>query len=185
MCLTIHFIDSEWTYQKRIIGFFQIPNHKGETIGKTLESKLLEWGIEKVFVVTIDNAASNDVALAYLRKKITDWGGSVLKGELLHMRCCAHILNLIVNEGLKSMHDSLIKIRNAVRYVRASPSRMQRFKACVEREKIQSKSLVCLDVPTRWNSTFLMLEAAIKFQKAFERLEDSDGLYLMWLPHRA
>ncbi|GKV13314.1 hypothetical protein SLEP1_g24341 [Rubroshorea leprosula] len=95
------------------------------------------------------------------------------------MRCCAHILNLIVNEGLKNLHDSILKIRNAIRYVRASPSRMQRFKGCVEREKIQCKSLVCLDVSTRWNSTYLMLEAALKFQKAFERLHDTDGLYLM------
>ena len=30
-------------------------------------------------------------------------------------------------------------------------------------------------MPTRWNSTYIMLESAIKFQKAFERMEEGDG----------
>ena len=49
--------------------------------------------------------------------------------------------------------------------------------ACVEKERITCKSSLCLDVPTRWNSTFLMLSTALKFQKAFERLEDEDPHY--------
>ena len=41
-------------------------------------------------------------------------------------------------------------------------------------KKIDCKSLLCLDVPTRWNSTYLMLEAACKFENAFERMEEDD-----------
>ncbi|KAF7124301.1 hypothetical protein RHSIM_Rhsim12G0168900 [Rhododendron simsii] len=44
---------------------------------------------------------------------------------------------------------SIVRIRNAVKYVRSSPQREQRFKACVEKERITS----------------------------FERLEDKDPLY--------
>ena len=57
---------------------------------------------------------------------------------------------------------------------------MQRFKECASREKIDCKSLVFLDVPTRWNSTYLMLEASLKFKKAFERLEEEDVQYLTY-----
>lgn len=40
---------------------------------------------------------------------------------------------------------------------------------------------MCLDVPTRWNSTYLMLEAALKFKKAFARMEeDEDRLFLTY-----
>ena len=107
-------------------------------------------------------------------------GASILGGEFMHMRCCAHIVNLIVMEGLKSLHESIVKVRNAVRYVRSSPSRYDKFKACVEKVKIASKGCVCLDVPTRWNSTYMMLENAEKFQRAFERLHINDAQYIRY-----
>ena len=49
---------------------------------------------------------------------------------------------------------------------------MKRFKEVVEEEQIESKALLCMDVPTRWNSTYLMLVTALKFKKAFEKMED-------------
>ena len=45
-------------------------------------------------------------------------------------------------------------------------------------KKLSTQKLVCLDVTTRWNSTYLMLDSATYFQKAFERLEITDlGYY--------
>ncbi|RYR15814.1 hypothetical protein Ahy_B04g072758 [Arachis hypogaea] len=78
------------------------------------------------------------------------------------MRCCAHFLNLIVKEALKEIDESVLRIRSAVKYVRTSPSRATRFQKCVELEKIQYKGLPCMDVKTRWNSTYQMLEVALK-----------------------
>ncbi|XP_056170471.1 zinc finger BED domain-containing protein RICESLEEPER 2-like [Syzygium oleosum] len=94
------------------------------------------------------------------------------------MRCFAHILSTIVKEGLKDINDFIVKIRSALRYVRSSLGRLRRFKDCVELENIESKSLVCLDVETRWNSTYMMLEAALKFQKAFFLLEIQDSKFV-------
>ncbi|KAF7832006.1 zinc finger BED domain-containing protein RICESLEEPER 2-like [Senna tora] len=130
----------------------------------------------RVFTLTVDNASSNDVAIGYMKKRMKS--NLVLDGDFMHVRCCAHILNLIVSDGLKELHSSIAAIRNAVRFVRSSPSRLAKFKQCIEQAKITSQSLVCLDVPTRWNSTYLMLEAAQKFQIAFERLEDDDSTYM-------
>jgi hypothetical protein len=42
LTLTAHFIDREWKYHKRIISFTNVPNHKGETLGKKLEEVLKE-----------------------------------------------------------------------------------------------------------------------------------------------
>ena len=41
-------------------------------------------------------------------------------------------------------------------------------------KKIQSKSLLSLDVPTRWNSTYLMLEVVEKFETTFDRMHEED-----------
>ena len=180
MVLNIHFIDNEWILQKRILNFCLIANHRGETIGKQIETCLNEWGLRRVFSLTVDNASSNDGAIAYLKKKMKNRKGLVMNGEMMHVRCCAHILNLVVNEGLKDIHSSISAIRNAVRYVRSSPARLSKFKDAITQEHITHKALVCLDVPTRWNSTYMMLEAAEKFQKAFERLEDEDTDYLLY-----
>ncbi|XP_072060335.1 zinc finger BED domain-containing protein RICESLEEPER 2-like [Arachis hypogaea] len=179
LCLTAHFIDQDWKLQKRILNFCLIKNHKGETIGRKIEKCLLNWGISRVFSITVDNASSNDVAICYLKGRMEDWNSHPLKGEHLHVRCCAHILNLVVNDGLKDMHSSISKIRNAVRYVRASPSRMDRFKSCIKEARIQDCSCVQLDVPTRWNSTYIMLDSALKFQKAFKRLSERDAEFVM------
>ena len=181
MSLTAHYVDFDWMLHKRMLNFCVIPNHKGETIGNVIESCLHEWGIGSVCTITVDNASANDTAISYLKRKLSGWdSGCVFYGNYLHMRCCAHIVNLIVSEGLREAHDSIVSIRNAVKYVRSSPSRMQRFKECASREKIDCKSLVFLDVPTRWNSTYLMLEASLKFKKAFERLEEEDVQYLTY-----
>lgn len=67
MCITAHWIDIDWKLNKRIISFVQIPSHKGEVIGLAIELILLDWGIEKLFTVTVDNASSNDGALKHLK----------------------------------------------------------------------------------------------------------------------
>ncbi|KAF7142405.1 hypothetical protein RHSIM_Rhsim05G0198800 [Rhododendron simsii] len=123
---------------------------------------------------TAYNASSNAMTIEYLKRKTMDWKRTVLEHEYIHMRFCAHILNLIVVEGLKDTSESILRIRDVVRYVRSSPQRMETFNKCVEKEKIKSKQTVCLDVCTRWNSTYLMLEVAIKFEKAFQRIGEED-----------
>ncbi|XP_028084977.1 zinc finger BED domain-containing protein RICESLEEPER 1-like [Camellia sinensis] len=177
MCLTAHFIDDDWKLQKRILNFCQVEDHKDETVGKRIELCLLEWNLGSVFTLTVDNASSYNTAIKFLKRKTKDWKGTVLGHEFLHMRCCAHILNLIVGEGLKELDTSICCVRDVVRYVRSSPNRHESFKKCVEMCQIESKSLLCLDIPTRWNSTYLMLESAEKFEKAFERLEEEDSNY--------
>ncbi|WJX09507.1 cellulase [Trifolium repens] len=181
MVLTAHFIDENWKMHKRILNFCPITSHRGEVIGKKIEKCLEGWMIDKVFTITVDNASSNDLAISYLKNRMEDWNSHPLKGEYLHVRCCAHILNLVVGDGLKlkDMHTSISKIRSAVRFVRGSASRLDRFKVCVKEARIQDKSTVQYDCATRWNSTYIMLESALKFQKAFKRLSEKCVDYAM------
>lgn len=101
----------------------------------------------------------------------------ILGCKYLHLRCIAHIVNLVVNDGLKEMHESVPCIKGVVRYVRQSFARLAKFKECVMATTIQSKSLLCMDVSTGWNSTYLTLDATQKFGQAFDPFEDVDPYY--------
>ena len=105
--LTGHFIDDDWKLHKRILNFCQVEDHKGETIGRKIEMCLREWGINGIFTLTVDNASSNGTTIKFLENVIKDWEGTVLEHEFLHMRCCAHILNLIVGDGMREINASI------------------------------------------------------------------------------
>ncbi|XP_050365546.1 zinc finger BED domain-containing protein RICESLEEPER 4-like [Argentina anserina] len=180
MVLTAHFVDADWKMHKRILNFSMIQNHQGPTIGKLIESCLVQWGIEKVMCVTVDNASSNKCALEWLVAKMNKSAAydQILNGKYMHVRCTAHITNLIVGHGLKRLQKSVLAIRNAVKFVRSSANRLDIFKKAVEREKLECKGLVCMDVPTRWNSTYIMLESALKFEQVFAlMLEDEESTF--------
>lgn len=121
MCLTAHWVDDNWKLVKKILNFCQIPNHRGETIGKLVYACLVKCGIDKVFTVTVNNAFSNDGVIKYLKKQLkgTD---AILNCSYMHLKCCAHVINLVGNDGLEDQHDSILRIQKAVRYVRSSPS---------------------------------------------------------------
>ena len=65
------------------------------------------------------------------------------------MRCIAHILNLIVNDGLKDVSVFIKKVRDAVRYIKNSPARLRKFKEYSELVGVDTKCSLSLDVPTR------------------------------------
>lgn len=46
------------------------------------------------------------------------------------------------------------------------------------KEKILCETLVCLDLPTGWNFTYMMLDRAEKFENTFERMKEDDEEYL-------
>ena len=47
----------------------------------------------------------------------------------------------------------------------------------MKRLGMESKSLLCLDLPTTWNSTYLMLEIAENFEKVFVQMYFEDDGY--------
>ena len=64
--------------------------------------------------------------------------------------------------------------------MRASPIRFEKFQEYVDKEKIKTKCLLSLDVPTRWNSIYLILDCALKFVRVFDRLEEEDEHYKLY-----
>ncbi|KAG6520988.1 hypothetical protein ZIOFF_018053 [Zingiber officinale] len=136
-----HFIDSNWVLQKRIINFsYMPPPHSGIALCDKINSLFNVWGIQrKVFTITLDNAAANDVFVGLLRDQLGLNCSLVSGGEFLHVRCCAHILNLIMQDGLKRIDSSVDKIRECVKYVKGSQVRKQKFIESVTQTSLDSK----------------------------------------------
>ena len=95
----------------------------------------------------------------------------------MHIRYVAYILNLIVHDGLKDVSNSVKKVRDVVRYIRNSPMRLRKFKEYAELVGIESNACINLDVPTRWNSTYLMLKTACIYEKVFEKYDENESAF--------
>ncbi|KAL8492851.1 hypothetical protein ACS0TY_024156 [Phlomoides rotata] len=175
--LTAHFVGCDWKLNSKILNFCRMePPHTGFELANKLFGFLKEWGIEKkVFSLTLDNASANDNMQDNLKERLSLQNSLVCNGEFFHVRCCAHILNLIVQEGLKVADEALKKIRQSIKYVKSSEGRMKTFLECVTQVGgIDTKSGLRMDVCTRWNSTYTMLESAIVYKRAFSLLQLND-----------
>ncbi|GKD13144.1 mitogen-activated protein kinase, conserved site-containing protein, partial [Tanacetum coccineum] len=164
MCLSAHFIDNNWKLQKRVINFSPISSRRESDIGRAVELCLVDWGLQNIFTITVDNASTNDITIEYLKSKFVRKDNlCVLKGKWTHVRSITRVINLVVQDVTKEMGSSVDSVRAAVRYVSHSPARLKKFKEFAKLEKIECQKSLCLDVPTRWNSTLLMLTVALTY----------------------
>jgi len=92
------------------------------------------------------------------------------------MRCAAHILNLIVKDGLSVIENGITRVKDSVSYWSSSPKWVEKFELACRQIQIDVKKLG-LDCPTRWNSTFAMLELAVKYKSVFFRLQTLEPQY--------
>ncbi|KAL4584113.1 hypothetical protein LXL04_008703 [Taraxacum kok-saghyz] len=88
-------------------------------------------------------------------------------GNQFHIRCMAHIINLIVKMGLKHQNYHVECVQNAVKYIRGSTQRIKKFKKAMKDVAVDTKRFLCGETPTRWNSTFELLTSAYDVRDAF------------------
>ncbi|XP_057444605.1 zinc finger BED domain-containing protein RICESLEEPER 2-like [Lotus japonicus] len=178
MVVTGHFIDAGWKLQKRVLSFVKVPApRRGVDVADAIFKCLKVWGIEnKIFSISVDNAAYNDKCLKNLKENLS--GNKLfLDGALFHVRCCAHILNLLVQDGLSKIKSVIVNIRESVKYINYNDARLKAFCDVVEQKRLKERKLV-IDCPTRWNSTFQMLSTSLKFKTAFAAYKEREPHYV-------
>jgi galactitol-specific phosphotransferase system IIB component len=154
MVATAHYITPDFKINKKIISFKEVKYpHSGFAIEEALESCLTEWGIRnKVFTLTLDNAGNNNAAcdmfIAARKYEL------MLDGVHFHVRCCAHILNILVQDGMAIIHEGIKKIRELLKHIDSSPSRIQAFNEIAMVNGLPRKCGIALDIPNHWNSTY-------------------------------
>ncbi|KAL5176979.1 Zinc finger BED domain-containing protein RICESLEEPER 2 [Glycine soja] len=178
MVITGHFIDAGWNLQKRVLSFVKVPAPRhGIDVADAIFKCLKTWGIEnKVFSISVDNASCNDSCIRCLKENISLSSKLFLGGSLFHVRCCAHILNLLVQDYLSTIKDIIFNISESVKYINHNDARLKAFCDVVEQKRLKERKLV-IDCPTRWNSTFNMLSTALKFMTAFASYKERKSHY--------
>jgi hypothetical protein len=69
-------------------------------------------------------------------------------GRLFHVRCCAHITNLLMQSRLAEIKDIIDDVRQGIKYIVATKSRMNVFRKIANRLDLPCKKLI-LGVSTR------------------------------------
>ncbi|CAN1850459.1 Zinc finger BED domain-containing protein RICESLEEPER 2 [Linum perenne] len=182
MVVTGHFIDKNWKLQKRILNFFGVPPpHTGIVLAGALHKCLVDWDVEaKIWSITLDNASNNDVVVHHLKSMLTYTRRLPLDGDLFHVRCGAHIINIMVQYGLKEIEDTIESVRQSVKHIAASESRISMFRDIAKQLRLSPKKLI-LDCSTRWNSTHHMLSVALELKAVFPQYAAQESGY-KWLP---
>ncbi|KAL2226250.1 UNVERIFIED_CONTAM: hypothetical protein Sindi_1983700, partial [Sesamum indicum] len=113
-----HWIDESWQLQKRVLDFVHIPPpRRGLEIANVIWHCLEDWGIDgKIHTISVDNASANDSTIENLKIYVKNKRRLLCEGKLFHVRCCAHILNLITQDGLFEIKDIVDVIRDSVEW---------------------------------------------------------------------
>ncbi|CAK1599793.1 unnamed protein product [Parnassius mnemosyne] len=151
--LTVHFLQQN-ELQSVTIGVFELEeSNNGEYIGQQLTGILRSWNIDTEKVMAF----------------VTDSGANMVKairetfGAHKHIPCFAHMINRVAEEAIRKtsgLSDIIEHVRNIVKYVK----KRQDMTLELKRKQIESKIpdekalKVILDVKTRWNSMYYMLE---------------------------
>nr|GEV91037.1 zinc finger BED domain-containing protein RICESLEEPER 2-like [Tanacetum cinerariifolium] len=133
MALTVHYVYETWVLRKKVLNFRIVsPPHSGKMLASVLVKNLSEWGIEnKVFTITLNNAKYNYGLVETLRGNLRLNNVLVCDGKFMHVRCGAHVLNIIVQAGLKMIEGCIGKVRESVKYVRGSNAQKTSFAECI------------------------------------------------------
>ena len=87
--------------------------------------------------------------------------------NLFHVRCAAHVLNLIAKNCLEVIDGVINNIRESVKYIKDFTSTKEKIEEVIVVIGIDCGSRPTLNVPTHWNTTCDMLESALHLVKLF------------------
>lgn len=151
--IRIHYLKSDITFAKSIIGVVLLEeNHAAQYINDMLLATLDDFKIDrsKITAIVTDSAPNMINAVNYTFNN-------------KHIPYMAHVLAHLVPDSLKKtsfVQEVITKVKNIVTLVRKSIVATDELARLQKRDGKTEGTILKLkmDVPTRWNSTFYMIE---------------------------
>ncbi|KAK9697464.1 hypothetical protein RND81_08G039400 [Saponaria officinalis] len=153
MCITAHWVDSDWKLQKRIIKFGALtPPFDGISLADEIMLCMGQWKIaHKVFSSTVDNASYNDSLINSLR---------------------SHFMR---KTGLNLINSLVAKIRSVVKHLSHSILKRKKFYEVAHSTfGLNTTKKLRGDTCIRWNSTYLMLDRYLYFRDVLDSFVSKD-----------
>jgi hypothetical protein len=186
--ITAHYIDDAWTPHSLVLDFVHLPGtHTGKDLCKALVATCERFGIlDNILGITTDNASNNDTLLCCFERACQD-RGVLFDKKQQHMRCMAHVANLVVQAFMRELGakasdgdtaaqaqqlSCIVKLRQLVHNIRSSPQRRNEFRDQCFKRGIPRKEVI-LDMRTRWNSTHAMIKRALELRVPLSELAET------------
>jgi hypothetical protein len=197
-----HWIDANWQLRSLVLDMAPLTgSHTGENLCASFMKSCNELGVlPKLLAITTDGALSNNTLAAHLEAKCR-LQGIPFDQNSMHVHCIAHVINLAVQDFLKTLNASALdceeaynagdeerdgadagfipRLRKLVFKVRSSPQRLELFAHQCDTAGIRPKKLV-VDVRTRWNSTHDMITRALELRKPLDAMTVVDSHLLKY-----
>lgn len=181
LCLIAHYIDDSWIPKRKILNFLCIdPSQAEELLSELIMTSLRNWDIDrKLFSLTIDNRATYDKIVCRIRDQLCQHRFLMCEGQLFDVRCAASTVKLLVQDVLEASREITNKVRETIHYIKGTRGTQEKFNEIVQLVGINGQKLLSVDNPFQWNSTYVMLEAALEYKEAFPQLQEHDPGFSM------
>lgn len=156
MAVTVHFIDRKFQMKSILLECAILyGGHTSDNLASELERIVKYWGLDKKIVAAVsDNAANIKCAITGLGWK--------------HFGCFAHTLNLVVQNALEIVDDTLDKVKRIVAHFKKSTNSNSLLLTTQRQFGINIPKKLIQSVPTRWNSTFYMIERFVELEEVLK-----------------
>ena len=92
---------------------------------------------DRILSITLDNASNNDKMVETISRCVR-----LQFPSIFHIRCSTHIINLIVQEGLKMSDEYIGRLRDVLLYISASGPKIQSYKRVCKDLGLRPKNLI-------------------------------------------
>ena len=157
LSLTVHWLTKKFEKKEAVLHAQPLPGrHTGEVLSREYHNMLAKWNIkpEQVHLIIRDNASN-------MVKAMSD-------GGFEDLGCFAHTPQLVIHDGIfsqRAIKDALAICQNIVGHFKRSPLAYSHLKIIQDNLQLPKHNLK-QDTPTRWNSTYFMLEVILEQKMA-------------------
>lgn len=108
VAIRAHYINTEWNYESVLLDFVKVDGHSGPELCDIFIDCLKRYSIplSKIMAITMDNVESNNTFMSSLATHGVTIQ-TIISSDGNRVRCLAHVLNLSVQDIMKSLKISL------------------------------------------------------------------------------